>query len=339
MTRLTGKVCVIAGAAGVIGEAVADRFRNEGGTVVGIDQREHAVGELSLRADLTMEVEVEQAFARIHRQFGRIDVLVNNAGLNDRDDHSALDMAQETWDRVFAANLTTTFLGCKHAIPYMLTNDPPSGSVINTGSFLAEMGAATAQMAFSAAKVAVIQLSRDLGTNLARRGVRVNALCLGPIETPQLRELLRQPPARRDPEAAHPQPDGPLRYPAGVGGYRGVPGERGLRVRDRIVVSPQRRHHHRLYRAGGSKRGVTAWAGSRSRYLPARRHLCHTLGVRFSAVLHTGASSGSVGAGVGCWRETTKSLLRMRTTEQIAPTRARTALTISRTSSELAKLA
>jgi NAD(P)-dependent dehydrogenase (short-subunit alcohol dehydrogenase family) len=189
MTRLTGNVCVITGAAGVIGESLADRFRNEGGTVVGIDQREHAVGELSLRADLTMEVEVEQAFARIHRQFGRIDVLVNNAGLNDRDDHSALDMAQETWDRVFAANLTTTFLGCKHAIPYMLMNDPPSGSVINRGSFLAEMGAATAQTAFSAAKAAVIQLSRDLGTNLARRGVRVNALCLGPIETPQLREL------------------------------------------------------------------------------------------------------------------------------------------------------
>ena len=86
-------------------------------------------------------------------------------------------------------NLTTTFLSCKHAIPYMLMNDPPSGSVINTGSFLAEMGAATSQMAYSAAKAAVIQLSRDLGTNLARQGVRANALCLGPIETPKLKAL------------------------------------------------------------------------------------------------------------------------------------------------------
>lgn len=157
--------------------------------VVGIDQREHAVGVLSLRADLTIEAEVERVFARIHEEFGRIDVLVNIAGLNDRDDHSALDMSFETRNRVFTANLTTTFLSCKHGIAYMLRNSPPSGSVINTASFLAEMGTATSQMAFSAAKAGVIQLSRDLGTNLARRGVRVNALCLGPMETPQLRQL------------------------------------------------------------------------------------------------------------------------------------------------------
>jgi NAD(P)-dependent dehydrogenase (short-subunit alcohol dehydrogenase family) len=189
LARLAGKVCVIAGAAGVIGEAAAERLGREGGTVVGIDQIEHSVGALSLRVDLRVEAEVERAFARIHHEFGRIDVLLNNAGLNDPQDHSALDMSEETWDRVLASNLTTTFLSCKHGIPYMLMNDPPSGSVINTGSFLADMGAATSQMAFSAAKAAVIQLSRDLGTHLARRGVRVNALCLGPIETPQLQHL------------------------------------------------------------------------------------------------------------------------------------------------------
>jgi NAD(P)-dependent dehydrogenase (short-subunit alcohol dehydrogenase family) len=193
--RLANKVCVIAGAAGVIGEATAGRLRREGATVVGVDQRAHSVGVLSVEADLTAEAEVERTFARIYQEFGRIDVLFNNAGLNDPDDHSALDMTQETWDRVFAANLTTTFLSCKHGIPYLLRNDPPSGSVINTASFLAVMGAATSQMAYSAAKAAVIQLSRDLGTHLARRGVRVNALCLGPIETPQLRELFsRLPP-------------------------------------------------------------------------------------------------------------------------------------------------
>jgi NAD(P)-dependent dehydrogenase (short-subunit alcohol dehydrogenase family) len=150
---------------------------------------------LSLQADLTAEDEVERTYARIYQEFGRIDVLFNNAGRNDPADHSALDMTQQTWERVFAANLTTTFLSCKHGIPYLLRNDPPSGSVINTASFLAVMGAATSQMAYSAAKAAVIQLSRDLGTHLARRGVRVNALCLGPIETPQLRELFsRLPP-------------------------------------------------------------------------------------------------------------------------------------------------
>jgi NAD(P)-dependent dehydrogenase (short-subunit alcohol dehydrogenase family) len=189
LARLEGKVCVIAGASGVIGEATAERLRSEGATVVGVDRREHSLGALSIQADLTVEAEVSAMFARVYEEFGRIDVLFNNAGLNDPNDHSALAMTQETWDRVFAANLTTTFLSCKHGIPFMLRNDPPSGSVINAASFLAVMGAATSQMAYSAAKAAVIQLSRDLGTNLARRGVRVNALCLGPIETPQLRQL------------------------------------------------------------------------------------------------------------------------------------------------------
>jgi NAD(P)-dependent dehydrogenase (short-subunit alcohol dehydrogenase family) len=116
-------------------------------------------------------------------------VLYNNAGLTDPDDHSLLDTSEETWQRIFAANLTTTMLSCKHGIPYRLHNDPPDGSVINTASFLAGMGAASAPMAYSAAKAAVAQLSRDLGTNLARHGVRVNALALGPSETPQLRQL------------------------------------------------------------------------------------------------------------------------------------------------------
>ena len=147
------------------------------------------MGTLSLQADLTDEDEVRQAFARIHAALGRVDVIYNNAGRSDRSDHSALDLALETWERVLADNLTTAFLCCKHGIPYLLDNDPPGGSVINTASFLAGMGAASAQMAYSAAKAGVIQLSRDLGVHLARRGVRVNALVLGPIETPQLREL------------------------------------------------------------------------------------------------------------------------------------------------------
>src|SRR6202012_4485683 len=106
-----------------------------------------------------------------------------------------------TWQRVHAANLTSVFLCCKHGIPYLLTNDPPGGSVINTTSFLAVMGAATAQMAYSAAQAGVLALARDLGINLAKRGVRVNALCMGPVDTPALRELFADDPeqvARRN---------------------------------------------------------------------------------------------------------------------------------------------
>jgi NAD(P)-dependent dehydrogenase (short-subunit alcohol dehydrogenase family) len=187
--RLKGRVCVITGAASTIAEAVAERLASEGATVVGVDRRGHSIGSNSLRADLADAEEVKDLFERIKLDFGRIDVLYNNAGLNDGDDHSALDATLEVWDRVLASNLTTTFLCCKHAIPHMLANDPPSGSVINTASFLAVMGAATSQMAYSVAKAGVIQLSRDLGVHLARRGVRVNALVLGPIETPQLNEL------------------------------------------------------------------------------------------------------------------------------------------------------
>jgi NAD(P)-dependent dehydrogenase (short-subunit alcohol dehydrogenase family) len=187
--RLQGKVCVITGAASVLGEAVAARLASEGATVVGVDHLDHAVGQRSLRCELAQEEEVRRMFADVKREFGRVDVLYNNVGLNDGDDHSALDASLEVWERVFTANLTTTFLCCKYGILHMLDNDPPSGSVINTASFLAVMGAASSQMAYSAAKAGVLQLSRDLGVHLARRGVRVNALVLGPIETPQLNSL------------------------------------------------------------------------------------------------------------------------------------------------------
>jgi NAD(P)-dependent dehydrogenase (short-subunit alcohol dehydrogenase family) len=187
--RFQGRVCVITGAASALGEAVAERLSSEGATVVGVDHRDHRVGQHPLRCELADEKEVRRLFADVKRDLGRIDVLYNNVGLNDDDDHSALDVSQEVWDRVVAANLTTTFLCCKHGIPHMLDNDPPSGSVINIASFLAVMGAASSQMAYSAAKAGVLQLSRDLGVHLARRGVRVNALVLGPIETPQLNSL------------------------------------------------------------------------------------------------------------------------------------------------------
>ncbi len=190
--RLSKKVCVITGVASATGQAVAERLASEGATVVGVDKREHATGARAIQADFIHEDQARQTFADVKGDFGRIDVVYNNMGLNDGADHSILDMPLEVWERVLAANLTATYLSCKHAIPHLLANNPSGGSVINAASFLAVMGAATSQMAYSAAKAGVVQLSRDLGVHLARQGVRVNALVLGPIDTPQLRALFER---------------------------------------------------------------------------------------------------------------------------------------------------
>jgi NAD(P)-dependent dehydrogenase (short-subunit alcohol dehydrogenase family) len=206
---------VIAGAAGGVGEAAAERLASEGATVVGVDMVEHRVGQLSLQADLSDEAQVRALYARIRAEFGRIDVLFNNAGLNDPTDGSALDTSLETWHRVQAANLTTVFLCCKHGIPHLLEGEPVNGSVINTASFLSVMGAATSQMAYSAAQAGVLALSRDLGVNLARRGVRVNALCMGPVDTPALRTLFADDPEKVARRNAH-MPMGRFGHPKEV---------------------------------------------------------------------------------------------------------------------------
>ena len=192
MDRLNGRVCVVAGILGTLGQAVAQRFADEGGVVVGIDKADHGAGQLSLTADLSDEDQVRVAYEKIWGELGRVDVIYNNAGLIDRDDHSALDLSLEVWSRVLTANLTTAWLSCKHGIPIMLRTQPTRGSVINTASFLAGMGSSSAQMAFNVAKAGVEQMSRDLGVQLARKGVRVNALALGPIETPQLRQTFER---------------------------------------------------------------------------------------------------------------------------------------------------
>jgi NAD(P)-dependent dehydrogenase (short-subunit alcohol dehydrogenase family) len=191
---LTGKVCVVNGAASLIGRAVAERFAREGAVVVGVDKIGHAVGDYSVQADLVEESRVSEVYREVVRDHGRLDVIYNNMGLMGRDDHSVLDMSLDTWRSALEVNLTSVFLSCKHGIPHMLKTDPAGGSVINSASFLAAIGSATAPMGYAAAKAGVVQMSRDLGVHLARSGVRVNAVLFGPIETPEQREILERDP-------------------------------------------------------------------------------------------------------------------------------------------------
>jgi len=185
--RLEGKVCVITGAAGGIGGASAEAFAREGARVVGVDLVPDASGELSLQVDVTDDAAVRAMYARVRDELGRIDVLFNNAGISPTDDGSVLATSLEAWQRVQDVNLKSVFLCCKHGIPHLLEGG--GGSVINTASFVATMGAATSQISYSASKGAVLSLSRELGVQFARAGVRVNALCPGPVDTPLLREL------------------------------------------------------------------------------------------------------------------------------------------------------
>lgn len=197
MNRLENKVAVITGAAGGIGLATAELFAAEGARVVGVDLREHEVGDLSLQADLTDEAAVIDLYRRAREQFGRIDILFNNAGISPTDDDSVLVTGLDAWQRVQDANLKSVFLCCKHGIPHLLENDSPTrGSVINTASFVAVMGAATSQISYTASKGGVLAMSRELGVEFAKSGVRVNALCPGPVSTPLLMELFAKDPER-----------------------------------------------------------------------------------------------------------------------------------------------
>jgi NAD(P)-dependent dehydrogenase (short-subunit alcohol dehydrogenase family) len=192
--RLEGKVCVITGARGGIGTASAAVFAREGARVVGVDVVDGAPGELSLRVDVTDEQQVIEMYERVLEQFGRIDVLFNNAGISPPEDASVLDTPLDAWERVQEVNLRSVFLCCKHGIPHLLAVG--GGSVINTASFVAVMGAATSHISYTASKGGVLALSRELGVEFARRGVRVNALCPGPVDTPLLQELYASDPEK-----------------------------------------------------------------------------------------------------------------------------------------------
>jgi NAD(P)-dependent dehydrogenase (short-subunit alcohol dehydrogenase family) len=201
--RLDGKVCVITGAAGGIGAATVAVFKREGATVVGVDLLEGAPGDLSLAVDVTDEATVSQMFQQVRDEFGHVDVLFNNAGISPDDDTSVLETSLEAWQRVQDVNLKSVFLCCKHGIPHLLENDPAGGSVINTASFVAVMGAATSQISYTASKGGVLSMTRELGVEFARRGVRVNALCPGPVDTPLLRELFAKDPEKAQRRLVH----------------------------------------------------------------------------------------------------------------------------------------
>jgi len=201
MGRLDEKVCVVTGAAGGIGAATVEAFQREGAKVVGVDLAENAPGDLSLQADITHEGQVVDMYARAKETFGRIDVLFNNAGISPDDDASVLDTELDAWQRVQRVNLESVFLCCKHGIPHLI--DGGGGSVINTASFVAVLGAATSQISYTASKGAVLAMSREMGVEFARQGVRVNALCPGPIATPMLMELFAKDPAKAARRTVH----------------------------------------------------------------------------------------------------------------------------------------
>jgi NAD(P)-dependent dehydrogenase (short-subunit alcohol dehydrogenase family) len=199
--RLAGRICVITGAAGGIGAATVELFRAEGGTVVGFDLAEETPADETVVVDVTDEAGLEAAYQDVFERHGRIDVLMNNAGIVAADDQSVLETPLAAWNRVQSANLTSVFLCCKHGIPHLLASG--GGTVINVASFVASMGAAESQISYTASKGGVLALSRELAVEFARRGVRVNALSPGPVETPLLSELFAQSPEETERRRVH----------------------------------------------------------------------------------------------------------------------------------------
>jgi NAD(P)-dependent dehydrogenase (short-subunit alcohol dehydrogenase family) len=199
--RIAGKTAVVTGGCSGIGLATVRRFAEEGGQVVigDLDDAKGAevaqeVGGTFVHVDVTEQEQVDALFKTARDTYGSVDIAFNNAGISPPEDDSILDTDLEAWRRVQEVNLTSVYLCCKAALPYML--EQKRGSIINTASFVAVMGAATSQISYSASKGGVLSMSRELGVQFAREGVRVNALCPGPVNTPLLRDLFASDPDR-----------------------------------------------------------------------------------------------------------------------------------------------
>ncbi len=212
MARLDGKVALITGAGNGMGRCAAELFAGEGARIVVADFDEtlgqgtaaaitDAGGEAAfVPVDVSDSDQVAAMVEFAVRQFGGLHVLYNNAGIFPADDGGATETPESTWERVMDVNLKGVWLGCKHGIPALL--DSGGGSIVNVASFVAIMGAATAQIAYTASKGGVLSMTREIAVEYARQGIRANSLCPGPIATPMLEELMSDP-ARRQRRMVH----------------------------------------------------------------------------------------------------------------------------------------
>ena len=199
--RLEGRTAVVTGAGSGIGLATVRRFADEGANGVAVDvdvsagdKAAEEAGGVFVQADVSDAADVARAFAVAHETYGSVDIAFNNAGISPPDDDSIVDTELDAWRRVQEVNLTSVYLCCREALRYM--REQGKGSIINTASFVAVMGSATSQISYPASKGGVLALSRELGVQFAREGIRVNALCPGPVNTPLLTELFAADPER-----------------------------------------------------------------------------------------------------------------------------------------------